>query len=141
MRLMDEFGVTPELIRDPKTGDPQRIIIPREHYRPTKYAIEPDASNAAYFLAAAAIRPDAQRHNSAVWARHSLQGDVGFADVLRRMGAQVKIETDSVTVQGTDALEGIDIDLSAMPDQAQTLAVVALLPKAARSFAACTRFA
>jgi len=43
MRLMDEFGVTPELIRDPETGDPRQIIIPREHYRPTAYAIEPDA--------------------------------------------------------------------------------------------------
>jgi 3-phosphoshikimate 1-carboxyvinyltransferase len=29
-------------------------------------------------------------------------------------------------VTGTDRLEGIDVDLSAMPDQAQTLAVVAL---------------
>ncbi|HEY2588634.1 MAG TPA: hypothetical protein VGI81_23030, partial [Tepidisphaeraceae bacterium] len=58
MRLMDEFGVTPELIRDPKTGDPQQIIIPQDRYRPTNYAIEPDASNAAYFLAAAAIHPE-----------------------------------------------------------------------------------
>jgi len=125
MRLMDEFGVTPELIRDPKTGDPHRIIIPREHYRATNYAIEPDASNAAYFLAAAAIHP-----GSSVTIPHlgkqSLQGDVGFADVLRRMGADARIEKESVTVTGTGVLEGIDIDLSAMPDQAQTLAVVAL---------------
>src|SRR3954471_17663780 len=31
MRLMDTFGVTPELIRDPRTGDPQRIHIPHGH--------------------------------------------------------------------------------------------------------------
>ena len=128
MRLMDEFGVTPELIRDPRTGDPQRIIIPREQYRPTTYAIEPDASNAAYFLAAAAIRPEA-RITIPNLGSHSLQGDVGFADVLRRMGAHVKIESNSVTVEGTDTLDGIDIDLSGMPDQAQTLAVVALFAK------------
>jgi 3-phosphoshikimate 1-carboxyvinyltransferase len=58
--------------------------------------------------------------------KSSLQGDVGFADVLRRMGAEARIEKDSVTVTGTAFLDGIDIDLSTMPDQAQTLAVVAL---------------
>ena len=57
MRLMDEFGHTPELIRDPLTGEPKQIIIPRGAYRATHYAIEPDASNASYFLAAAAIHP------------------------------------------------------------------------------------
>lgn len=125
MRLMDEFGITPELIRDPRTGDPRQIIVPQDHYRPTNYAIEPDASNAAYFLAAAAIHPDSSVTIPGL-GKSSLQGDVGFADVLRRMGAGAKVEKDSITVSGTGVLEGIDIDLSAMPDQAQTLAVVAL---------------
>jgi 3-phosphoshikimate 1-carboxyvinyltransferase len=125
MRLMDEFGVTPELIRDPKTNEPRQIIIPREHYRATRYAIEPDASNAAYFLAAAAIHPGSQVTIPHL-GKHSLQGDVGFTDVLRRMGADVRVDHDSITVSGTQTLEGIDIDLSAMPDQAQTLGVVAL---------------
>jgi 3-phosphoshikimate 1-carboxyvinyltransferase len=125
MRLMDEFGVTPELIRDPRTGDPRQIIIPREPYRATDYAVEPDASNAAYFLAAAAIHPDSQVTIPKL-GKHSLQGDVGFVDVLRRMGADVQIENDSLTVTGTGTLDGIDIDLSGMPDQAQTLGVVAL---------------
>jgi 3-phosphoshikimate 1-carboxyvinyltransferase len=125
MRLMDEFGLTPELIRDRVTGDPKQIIIPRGHYVPTQYAIEPDASNAAYFLAAAAIHPDS-RVTIERLGKRSLQGDVGFAQVLGRMGADVKVDNDSVSVAGTGILEGIDIDLSAMPDQAQTLAVVAL---------------
>ena len=128
MRLMDEFGLTPELIRDPRTGDPRQIIIPQGRYHPTSYAIEPDASNAAYFLAAAAIRPEA-RVTIPGLGKHSLQGDVGFAGVLRKMGASVKIEPNSVSVTGTETLEGIDIDLSGMPDQAQTLAVVALFAK------------
>ena len=46
MQLMDHFGVTPELIRDPKTGQPKQIVVPRGKYQPTDYAIEPDASNA-----------------------------------------------------------------------------------------------
>src|SRR5689334_19837455 len=40
MRLMDEFGHTPELIRDPKTGEPRQIIIPQGVYAPTQYAVE-----------------------------------------------------------------------------------------------------
>lgn len=125
MRLMDEFGVTPELMRDPDTGDPQRIIIPQEVYRATNYPIEPDASNASYFLAAAAIHPGAKVTIEGL-GRRSLQGDVGFADVLHRMGADLVFGGDFITVAGTERLEGIDINLASMPDTAQTLAVAAL---------------
>jgi 3-phosphoshikimate 1-carboxyvinyltransferase len=125
MRLMDEFGVTPELIRDKITGEPRQIIIPREAYRGTDYPIEPDASNACYFLAAAALHPESKVTIRGL-GKYSLQGDLAFADVLRRMGADVSVDADSVTVEGTGTVEGIDVDMSAMPDQAQTLAVVAL---------------
>jgi 3-phosphoshikimate 1-carboxyvinyltransferase len=128
MRLMDEFGSTPHLIRDEVTGDPKRIIIPQDPYVATDYAIEPDASNAAYFLAAAAIHPGS-RITIPNLGKHSLQGDVQFVEVLRRMGASTRIENDSVTLEGTDELFGIEADLSAMPDQAQTLGVVALFAK------------
>ena len=86
MRLMDEFGVTPELIRDPDSGDPRQIIVPRGIYRNTYYLVEPDASNASYFLAAAAIHPGSQVTIEGL-GDQSLQGDVGFAEVLRQMGA------------------------------------------------------
>ena len=79
MRLMDEFGVTPEVIRDPDSGDPRQIIVPRGGYRPTGYAIEPDASNASYFLAAAAVHPGAKVTIDGLGTT-SLQGDVGFAN-------------------------------------------------------------
>ncbi|HEY8748808.1 MAG TPA: 3-phosphoshikimate 1-carboxyvinyltransferase [Tepidisphaeraceae bacterium] len=125
MRLMDEFGSTPHLIRDSITGDPKQIIVPQDPYQPTDYAIEPDASNAAYFLAMAAIHPESQITIPRL-GKDSLQGDVGFVDVLRKMGAATQITQDSITVTGTGELEGIEIDLSSMPDQAQTLGVVAL---------------
>jgi 3-phosphoshikimate 1-carboxyvinyltransferase len=128
MRLMDEFGHTPELIRDTLTGEPREIIISRGAYRATKYAIEPDASNASYFLAAAAIHPGSKVIIAGLGKR-SLQGDVGFADVLGRMGAGVVVGPDSITVTGAEPLEGIDADLSAMPDTAQTLAVAALFAR------------
>jgi 3-phosphoshikimate 1-carboxyvinyltransferase len=125
MRLMDQFGSTPQLIRDKVTSEPKQIIIPQDPYSATDYTIEPDASNAAYFLAVAAIHA-----GSKVTIRNlrkqSLQGDVGFVDVLRQMGAGTEWADEAITVTGAQTLKGIDVDLSSMPDQAQTLAVVAL---------------
>jgi 3-phosphoshikimate 1-carboxyvinyltransferase len=128
MQLMDHFGSTPELVRDPDTHEPKQIIIPREPYRATTYAIEPDASNATYFLAAAAIHPGAKVTIEGLGKR-SLQGDVGFADVLHQMGADLVFGKDFITITGTDELNGIDVDLLSMPDTAQTLGVVALFAK------------
>src|SRR5205085_6133133 len=61
--------------------------------------------------------------------KRSLQGDVAFADVLHQMGADLVFGKDFITITGTARLEGIDTDLSSMPDTAQTLAVVALFAK------------
>jgi 3-phosphoshikimate 1-carboxyvinyltransferase len=127
-RLMDTFGVTPELIRDPKTSEPRQLIVPREPYRPTDLTIEPDASAASYFLAIAAIHPGCRVAIPGLGSA-SLQGDVQFANVLKKMGAFVKLTSDRVEVEGTDELEGIDVDLNDMPDTAQTLAVVAVFAK------------
>ena len=128
MRIMDEFGVICELIKDRNTGEPRRIVVPQGVYTAREYAIEPDASNASYFLALAAIHKGS-KVTIAGLGRKSLQGDVGFADVLKQMGADVTVSSDSITVAGTGEFEGIDTDLSAMPDTAQTLAVAALFAK------------
>lgn len=125
MRLMDQFGHTPHLVRDADTGDPKQIIIPQGSYQPTQYAVEPDASNATYFMGIAAIHPGS-RITVPGLGRESLQGDVGFADVLRKMGASVELGANAITVTGPQRLQGIDADLSSMPDTAQTLAVLAL---------------
>jgi 3-phosphoshikimate 1-carboxyvinyltransferase len=92
------------------------------------YAIEPDASNASYFLAAAAVHEGAKVTIEGLGKR-SLQGDVGFADVLHQMGAEMIFGPDFITMRGTDRLDGIEVDLLAMPDTAQTLAVVALFAR------------
>ena len=125
MQLMDHFGVTPELMRDKLTGDPRRIVIPQGVYRPTDYLVEPDASNATYFLAAAAMHKGSKVTITGL-GKQSLQGDVGFADVLHRMGADLIFGKDFITIAGSGRLEGIAVDLRDMPDAAQTLAVAAL---------------
>ncbi len=127
MRLMDQFGHTPHLIRDPM-GNPRQIIVPPGAYAATDYGVEPDASNASYFLAAAAIRPGAKVTIEGL-GKASLQGDVGFADLLHQMGADLLFGPDFITIAGTDCLQAIDTDMLAMPDMAQTLGVVALFAK------------
>ncbi len=89
---------------------------------PGTYRIEPDASAASYFLAAAAITGGRVRVEGL--GRSSLQGDVAFADVLAQMGAMVVVEDHAIEVQGRP-LQGIEVDLRHISDTAPTLAVVA----------------
>jgi 3-phosphoshikimate 1-carboxyvinyltransferase len=128
LRLMDQFGLTPELTRDPVTGKPMQITIPPGHYSARAYAVEPDASNAAYFLAIGALHPGSSVTVQGLGS-DSLQGDVQFANILQRMGAAVVIGKSEIKVTGNDELDGIDVSLLDMPDQAQTLGVLALFAK------------
>ena len=93
-------------------------------YRGIDYAIEPDASAASYFLAAAAITRG--RVLVPGLGRDALQGDMAFADVLARMGAEVEWTTGGVEVRGAGHLRGIDVDMADISDTAQTLAAVAV---------------
>jgi 3-phosphoshikimate 1-carboxyvinyltransferase len=54
-----------------------------------------------------------------------LQGDAHFVDVLEQMGCTVTRTADYLEVQGPQRLNGLDIDLNAMSDTAQTLAAIA----------------
>jgi 3-phosphoshikimate 1-carboxyvinyltransferase len=94
-------------------------------YRGTVYRIEPDASNASYFLAAAAVVPGSRCVIRGLGS-DSCQGDAGFIRVLEAMGCVVKVATDSMELVGPGKLRGVEVNLNAMPDMAQTLAVVAL---------------
>ncbi|MCE9590800.1 MAG: 3-phosphoshikimate 1-carboxyvinyltransferase [Planctomycetes bacterium] len=126
LALMRTFGVESET-------DEQftRVNVAPGRYRGTDYAIEPDASNATYFLAAAAVVPGSTCTIEGL-GMSSLQGDKGFADVLHLMGAGLVYGRDFITVMGPKEgafLRGIEVDLNHMPDTAQTLAVVALFAK------------
>jgi len=92
-------------------------------YSGQHYAIEPDASAASYFFAAAVITGGRVRVEGL--GRASKQGDVAFVEVLERMGAAVTWEDDAITVRGTGTLRGVDVDMRDMSDTAQTLAAVA----------------
>jgi 3-phosphoshikimate 1-carboxyvinyltransferase len=57
--------------------------------------------------------------------KSSLQGDVAFCQCLEKMGCLVRYEPGGITVEGRP-LAGIDVDMNAISDTAQTLAAVAL---------------
>ena len=59
-------------------------------------------------------------------APSSIQGDVGFVDLLEHMGCTVERSSDAITVTGGGPLVGIDVDMNAISDTVMTLAAVAL---------------
>ncbi len=86
------------------------------------YMIEPDASAASYFFAAAAITGGRVRVDGL--GLSSTQGDLEFVKVLEQMGAHVTIADDHTVVTGGE-LHGIDVDMRHISDTAPTMAVVA----------------
>ena len=126
--VMKSFGVSVDAMQTgSETHASYRIRAP-QRYRGVEYAIEPDASAASYFWAAAAITGGQVRIEGLCF--EALQGDVGFAKVLEKMGCQVSSGVDPKTggwieVSGR-AARGIDIDMSNISDTVQTLAAVAL---------------
>jgi len=101
-------------------------ILAPQSYRAQTYAIEPDASAASYFFAAAAITQGEVTVTGL--SDQSIQGDVAFCDRLRDMGCKVASGPDHITVAGRP-LAGIDVDMNSISDTVQTLAAVALFAK------------
>lgn len=118
--LMADFGVA--VVRD---GYRSFSVAPGR-YRARHYAIEGDAMAAGYFWAAAAITGG--RVTIPNLGSRTRQGDARLAAVLETMGCTVRWSDDSSTLVGPPRgrLSGGTFDLNDMPDQAQTLAVVAL---------------
>jgi 3-phosphoshikimate 1-carboxyvinyltransferase len=116
LSLMRRFGVA-STRHDNSIG-----VAAGQRYAGQDVTIEPDATAASYFFAAAALLggevtviglgPD------------SLQGDLRFLDVLAAMGAEVRFEPERVTVRGGE-LRGFDEDFTAISDAFLTAAVLA----------------
>jgi 3-phosphoshikimate 1-carboxyvinyltransferase len=111
--VMDAFGVGVD-----------GLAVEPSRYVPAELAVEPDASAAAYFFAAAAICGGSVTVEGLGTA--AIQGDVAFVDLLERMGARVARRAHSITVSGEGRLRAIDADLADISDTAQTLAAVAV---------------
>ena len=115
--VMEEFGVRVQNRKD------RRFDVRPAAYTGRTYAIEPDASAASYFFAAAAITGGTVTVEGL--GTDSIQGDMGFVDILEHMGCTVTRARTSTTVTG-GPLRAIDVDMNAISDTVMTLAVVAL---------------
>lgn len=122
LAVMSAFGATHRI--DVSDAGRRTISVTGSGYRGAgTYAVEPDASAASYFLAAAAICGGTVRVEGL--GAGSTQGDVAFVDALEQMGAEVDRGPDHLTVTGGGPLRGVEVDFTDLSDTAQTLAVVA----------------
>jgi 3-phosphoshikimate 1-carboxyvinyltransferase len=95
-------------------------------YRSGSYEVEPDASQAGYFWASAAITGADIKVKDI--SRDSLQGDVRIVSLLESMGCRTVQEKDGIRVMG-GPLSAIHADMQDIPDMVPTLAVVAAFAK------------
>jgi len=100
-----------------------RFEVDSGHYAGAIYDVEPDASAASYFFAAAAVTGG--RVVVPGLGARSLQGDLAFVRLLERMGCRVRQTENETEVTGPNKLAGIEADMSNLSDTAQTLAAIA----------------
>jgi 3-phosphoshikimate 1-carboxyvinyltransferase len=104
---------------------PNRWVVTPGTIQPRDVTIEPDLSNAAPFLAAAAITGGTVTVPN--WPRVTLQPGDAIRDVLRHFGARVALEGVNLLVQGTDHIHGVDLDLNIAAELTPVVAAVAAL--------------
>jgi 3-phosphoshikimate 1-carboxyvinyltransferase len=116
--IMAEFGVQVQL--NDETGF---VVAAGQAYQGRDYVVEPDASAASYFFAAAAVSGGHVR--VPYLGQSSPQGDLGLLDVLERMGCRVRRSNDAVELWGPEQLQGVEANFERMGDVFSTLAAIA----------------
>ena len=106
-------------------SEPDRWRVAPGPIAPVDETIEPDLSNAAVFLAAAAVTGGAVTVPH--WPGSTTQPGDAIRDILTRFGAEAGFDETGLTVRGTDHLHGIDLDLSAASELTPVVAAVAAL--------------
>ena len=107
----------------------------KQTYKPVKYNVEGDWSSASYLLAMGALSGEVEVENL---NPESLQADKMILNLLRDMGAWVKVNKDSVTVRKS-GLEAIQADLSHCIDLLPTMAVLAAVANGVSEFVGVER--
>tara|TARA_B110000444_G_C18837094_1_gene596658 strand:+ start:687 stop:1979 length:1293 start_codon:yes stop_codon:yes gene_type:complete len=119
LHMMDQFGIKI------KNNDYKSFEIKgnQRYQSPGSYLVEGDASSASYFLAAAAIKGGEIKVTGI--GKNSIQGDIQFANVLEKMGAEIEWGEDYICARRSK-LFGVDMDMNHIPDAAMTIATTAL---------------
>ena len=123
-----QFGINVE-------ASPDKFVVRRQIYRPTRLDVEVDWSSASYLLALAAPCGDIEvtSLNPA-----SIQGDRVILEYLSQMGAEVRIARDSISVS-RGKLKGIPAHLADYIDLLPVMAVLAALAEGRSEFTGVAR--
>jgi 3-phosphoshikimate 1-carboxyvinyltransferase len=106
-------------------GDAALHVSAGTTYHGRDYAVEADASSAAYPFCAAAIAGGRVRVEGL--DPGTRQPDIGILAILEQMGCRIGKGPDWAEVRGpSERLRGIDVDMNTLPDAVLALAVVAL---------------
>jgi 3-phosphoshikimate 1-carboxyvinyltransferase len=114
--MLREHGV------DVDDSEANRWAVAPGVVKPVDHVIEPDLSNAAPFLALAAVTGG--RTVVRDWPASTTQAGDALREILQQLGCAVTLDQDGLTVVGPPQLEGIDVDLH---DHGELTPVVAAL--------------
>jgi 3-phosphoshikimate 1-carboxyvinyltransferase len=120
--LMRDFGAAVEPV-----GPAAWRVEAGRPYRAADLRVEYDASAAAHLFALAAATGGSVTVTNTTPG--TLQPDAALPALLEAMGATVTRDGAAVTVRGPEALDPVDADLAAMPDQVTTVAALAALAR------------
>lgn len=112
--VMARFGVT---VAPTATG---WRLPGNQRYKPTQYRVEADYSQAAFFLAAAALGRDVRCRGL---SRSSVQGDMAIIRILEEMGAVLTWKNNIVSVE-SERLKPVTVDAREIPDLIPPIAVL-----------------
>jgi 3-phosphoshikimate 1-carboxyvinyltransferase len=117
------LGWLDELSIDYEAEEMRRFRIPGgQHYHGFTRQVPADFSSATFFLCAAAITRSTLTLDGL--DMNDTQGDKAVVDVLREMGAEIRVDGASITITGKE-LSGGEFDLNSMPDALPALAATA----------------
>ncbi len=105
------------------TTDANRWVVSPGPVAAADTTIEPDLSNAAPFLAAAAVTGGSVTVTG--WPERTTQPGDQLRDIFEQFGAQVVRSADGLTVTGSGELHGVDLDLHDVGELTPVIAAVA----------------
>ena len=115
--IMEKFGVNLDYNRENVS-----FHIDPQIYKGRDYTVEGDYSSVSYIIgAAAALNGEVTVKNI---FKDSKQGDKQILDIVRDMGAEVKVKKDKVTITGQGELHGTQVNLENAPDLLPTVAAL-----------------
>jgi 3-phosphoshikimate 1-carboxyvinyltransferase len=117
LEAMRAFGVVVEVA-------PDAMSVRRGGYGAAEFAVEPDASTASYFLAAAAVTGTTATLTG-LDRRRTAQGDIELVGFLEQMGCAARDDA-ALELTGTQRLRGVTVDMGNSSDVFMTLACVAV---------------